>query len=49
MDFSQTKDSTHMAIEKIKILVAVLELLAKEHCQFSLFGHIWSGLAVLSS
>ena len=27
-----------MAIEKIKILGAVLELLAKLHCQFSPFG-----------
>ena len=27
-----------MAIEKIKILGAVLELLAKQHCQFSPFG-----------
>ena len=26
-----------MAIEKIKILGAVLELPAKQHCQFSLF------------
>ena len=27
-----------MAIEKIKILGAVLELSAKQHCQFSPFG-----------
>jgi hypothetical protein len=27
-----------MAIEKIKILGAVLELPAKQHCQFSPFG-----------
>ena len=27
-----------MAIEKIKILGAVLKLAAKKHCQFSLFG-----------
>jgi hypothetical protein len=27
-----------MAIEKIKILGAVLELPAKQHCQFSLFN-----------
>ena len=27
-----------IAIEKIKILEAVLELPAKQHCQFSLFG-----------
>jgi hypothetical protein len=29
-----------MAIEKIKILGAVLELPAKQHCQFGKFGHI---------
>ena len=29
-----------MAIEKIKILVALLELPAKQHCQFSPFGPI---------
>ena len=29
-----------MAIEKIKILGAVLELPAKQHCQFSPFGPI---------
>ena len=29
-----------MAIEKIKILGAVLELSAKQHCQFSPFGPI---------
>ena len=27
-----------MTVEKIKILVAVLELAAKQHCQFSPFG-----------
>ena len=39
-----------MAIEKIKILVAVLELPAKLHCQFSPFDPFqdkWAGLAVL--
>ena len=30
-----------MAIEKIKILGAVLELPAKKHCQFSPFGPIF--------
>jgi hypothetical protein len=30
-----------MAIDKIKILGAVLELPAKQHCQFSLFGPIF--------
>ena len=30
-----------MAIEKIKILGAVLELQAKQHCQFSPFGPIF--------
>ena len=30
-----------MVIKKIKILGAVLELLAKQHCQFSPFGPIF--------
>ena len=30
-----------MAVEKIKILGAVLELPAKQHCQFSPFGPIF--------
>ena len=30
-----------MAIEKIKIMGAILELLAKKHCQFSPFGPIF--------
>ena len=30
-----------MSIEKIKILGAVLELPAKQHCQFSPFGPIY--------
>jgi hypothetical protein len=30
-----------MAIEKIKILGAILELPAKQHCQFSPFGPIF--------
>ena len=37
MDFSQTEGLAPMAIEKIKILGAVLELPAKEHCQSSPF------------
>ena len=42
-----------MAIEKIKIQGAVLELPAKQHCQFSSFGPIFEvngpGLALLFS
>jgi hypothetical protein len=40
-----------MAIEKIEILGAVLELTAKQHFQFIPFGPIgkWAGLAVLFS
>ena len=34
MDFTLDKYSAPMAIEKIKILGAVLELPAKQHCQF---------------
>ena len=30
-----------MAVEKIKILGVVLELLAKQHCQFSPFGPLY--------
>ena len=41
-----------MAIEKIKILGAILELPTKQHCQFSPFGPfmremVWIGTAVL--
>ena len=37
-----------MAIEEIKILGAVLELPAKQHCQFSAFGSLlWAKLEVL--
>jgi hypothetical protein len=32
-----------MAIEKIKILVAILELPAKQHCHFSPFGLKFEG------
>ena len=35
MDFTLDKYSAPMAIEKIKILGAVLELPAKQHCQSS--------------
>ena len=45
--------SAPMAIKKkIKILGAVLDLSAKQHCQFSPFGPFlgkWAGLALLSS
>ena len=34
-------DLAPMAIEKLKILVAVLEIPAKQHCQFSPFGPIF--------
>jgi hypothetical protein len=37
MDFTYDKYSASRTIEKIKILGAVLELLAKQHCQFSSF------------
>jgi hypothetical protein len=38
IEISSNEYSASMAIEKIKILGAVLELPAKQHCQFSLFG-----------
>ena len=34
MNFTQDKYSAPMAIEKIKVLGAVLELPAKQHCRF---------------
>ena len=37
MDFTQDKFSAPIAIEKIKILGAPWELLAKQHCQSSPF------------
>ena len=37
MDFTQDKFLAPIAIEKIKILGAVLELPAKQHCQFGQF------------
>ena len=41
MEISSNVKSASMAIEKIKILGAVLELPAKQHCQFSPFGPIF--------
>ena len=41
MDFSKNEGLAPMAIENIKILGAVLELPAKQHCQFSPFGPIF--------
>ena len=38
LNFTKEKYSAPMAIEKIKILLAVLELPAKQHCQFGQFG-----------
>ena len=38
-----------MAIEKIKILGAVLELPAKQHCQFSLFTSKMGQMGCISS
>ena len=37
MEISSNELSAPMAIEKIKLLGAVLELPAKQHCQFRLF------------
>jgi hypothetical protein len=41
MDFSYNEGLAPMAIEKNNILGAVLELPAKQHCQFSPFGPIF--------
>ena len=54
MEISTNEYSAPMAIEKIKILGTVLELLAKQHCQFSQFAPIfevskWAALALLFS
>jgi hypothetical protein len=38
MDFSKNESLAPLEIEKIKILGAVLELPAKQHCQFSSSG-----------
>ena len=38
MNFSSNEGLAPMAIEKINILGAVLELPAKQHCQFNPFG-----------
>ena len=46
------KNAAPMAIENIKILRAVFELPAKQHCQFSPFGPFWgkwAGLALLQN
>jgi hypothetical protein len=40
MDFTSDKYSAPMAIKKIKILGAVLELPAKQHCQYGQFGPV---------
>ena len=40
MDFTSDKYSAPMAIEKIKILGALLELPAKQHCRFGQFGPV---------
>ena len=41
MDFSQNEGLAPMAIKKIEILGAVLELPAKQHCQFCPFGPLY--------
>ena len=41
IDFSLNEGLAPMAIERNKILGAVLELPAKQHCQFSPFGPIF--------
>ena len=44
----KVKGLAPMAIEKLKILGAILELPAIHHCQFRPFGPFsWAGLAVL--
>jgi hypothetical protein len=40
MNFIQNEGLAPMAVEKIKILGAILELPAKQHCQFSPFCRI---------
>ena len=50
MDFTKNEYSAPMAVEKIKIMGAVLELPAKQHCHSSPFTKKWAkwaGLAVL--
>ena len=43
MDFIKNEDLAPIAVEKIKIFGAVLELPAKQHCQFNPFGpFLWS-------
>ena len=41
MNFIKNEGLAPMAVEKIKILGAVWELPAKQHCQFSPFGPIY--------
>ena len=41
MDFTLNEYSAPRTIEKVKILGAVLELSAKQHCQFGLFAEKW--------
>ena len=40
IDITEDEYSAPMAIEKIKILGALLELSAKQHCQFGQFGPV---------
>ena len=40
LDFTSDEYSAPMAIEKIKILGALLELPAKQHCRFGQFGPV---------
>ena len=49
MNFTQDKYSAPMAIEKIKILVAILELPAKQHCQSSPFTSKLGQIGQISS
>jgi hypothetical protein len=42
MNFIENEGLAPIAVEKIKILGAVLELQAKQHCQFSPFTKKWS-------
>ena len=49
MDFSCNKGSAPMAIEKVKILGAFLELPAKQHRQFSPFGQFLRQMGCIGS
>jgi hypothetical protein len=46
IEISSNEKSAPMAIEKIKIVGAVLELPAKQHCQFSPFGPFFEVIGV---